>query len=98
MRWHKRLLGDSRAKAAIAAKALAGTARVIAEGAVRAIAFRIAQRQAHELPHALPLLKRLPGVPQWVVADWRAFVTRYEKTAASFSGILCLAAALDHLR
>ncbi|MGT2482184.1 transposase (plasmid) [Methylobacterium oryzae CBMB20] len=30
--------------------------------------------------------------------EWRAVATRYEKTAASFSGILCLAAALDHLR
>lgn len=28
----------------------------------------------------------------------RAMPTRYEKTAASFSGVLCLAAALDHLR
>ena len=25
--------------------------------------------QAHELPHAVPLLERLPGVPKWVVAD-----------------------------
>src|SRR3982751_2609501 len=25
--------------------------------------------QAHELPHAIPLLRRLPGVPRWVVAD-----------------------------
>src|SRR4051812_49760075 len=23
----------------------------------------------HELPHAVPLLERLPGVPKWVVAD-----------------------------
>ncbi|MCJ2017551.1 transposase, partial [Methylobacterium sp. E-065] len=30
--------------------------------------------------------------------EWRAVATRYEKTAASFSGILCLAAALDYLR
>ena len=123
---------------------------MIADGAGRAIAFRVAQGQAHELPHALPLLERLPGVPQWVVADrgyashrfrqqsaeagakpaipskrnqapvrcpewiyanrniverlwarlkeWRAVATRYEKTAASFSGSLCLAATLDHLR
>ena len=123
---------------------------VIADGAGHAIAFRIAPGQAHELPHALPLLDQLPGVPKWVVADrgyssrcfrqhiqeagaqtaipskhneapvrcpdwiytnrniverlwarlkeWRAIATRYEKTAASFSGILCLAAALDYLR
>jgi transposase len=42
---------------------------VIADGAGRAIAFRIAPGQAHELPHALPLLGHLPGIPQWVVAD-----------------------------
>jgi transposase len=123
---------------------------VIADGAGHAIAFRIAPGQAHELPHALPLLDQLPDVPKWVVADrgyssggfrqhieeagaksaipskrneapvrcpnwiyanrniverlwarlkeWRAIATRYEKTAASFGGILCLAAALDYLR
>jgi len=42
---------------------------VIADGAGRAIAFQIAPGQAHELPHAVPLLNRLPGVPKWVVAD-----------------------------
>jgi transposase len=42
---------------------------VIADGAGRAIAFRIAPGQAHELPQAVPLLERLPGVPRWVVAD-----------------------------
>ena len=31
--------------------------------------FRLASGQAHELPHAVPLLARLPGVPRWVVAD-----------------------------
>ena len=30
--------------------------------------------------------------------EWRAVATRYEKTASSFSGILCLAAALDYLK
>src|ERR687891_194881 len=116
----------------------------------RAIAFRIAPGQAHELPHAIPLLERLPGVPKWVVGDrgytshrfrehiwnmgarpaippqrheapvacpewiytnrnqgerlwarlkeWRAVATRYEKTATSFMGVLCLAATLDHLK
>jgi hypothetical protein len=34
-----------------------------------AFAFRIAPGQAHELPDAIPLLDRLPGVPAWVVAD-----------------------------
>jgi len=34
-------------------------------------AFCIAPGQAHELPHAVPLLDCLPGVPRWVVADRR---------------------------
>jgi transposase len=102
------------------------------------------------LPHAAPLLDRLPGVPRWVVADrgyashafrehiwsrgarpaipakrneapvacpdwgyanrnrverlwgrlkeWRAVATRYDKTACSFVGVLCLAASMDWLR
>jgi transposase len=122
----------------------------MADGAGRAIAFHLAPGQAHELPHAIPLLERLPDVPKWVVADrrytshafrhhiwnmgarpaipplrheasvacpdwiynnrnrverlwarlkeWRAVATRYEKTAASFLGVLCLAAALDWIR
>lgn len=41
----------------------------IADASGRAIAFRIAPGQAHELPHAVPLLDRLPGVPKWVVGD-----------------------------
>src|SRR5215212_5825265 len=123
---------------------------VIADGLGRAVAFILAPGQAHELPHAVPLLDRLPGVPQWVVADrglsshafrehiwtlgarpaipsrrneeevacpdwiyanrnyverlwarlkeWRAVATRYEKTASSFMGVLCLAATLDWLK
>ena len=110
----------------------------------------LAPGQAHELPHAVPLLRRLPRVPGWVVADrgytshafrchirdlgaqpaiptqrheapvacpdwiyvhrnqverlwarlkeWRAIATRYETTACSFMGVLCLKAALDWLR
>jgi transposase len=102
------------------------------------------------LPHAVPLLAQLPGVPRWVVADrgysshafrahiwhsgarpaippkrneaavacpdwaytnrnrverlwgrlkeWRAVATRYEKTARSFLGVLCLAASMDWIR
>ena len=120
---------------------------MIADGLGRAVAFILAPGQAHELPHAIPLLERLPGVPQWLVADrgfsshafrehiwergarpaipakhteepvacpdwvynnrnqverlcarrkeWRAIATRYEKTASSFMGVLCLAAAID---
>lgn len=123
---------------------------VIADGSGRAIAFRLAPGQAHELPHAVPLLDQLPGVPKWVVGDrgytshafrdhiwdigarlaiptqrheapvacpdwiynnrhhverlwarlkeWRAISTRYEKTAVSFMGVLCLAAAVDWLK
>jgi len=127
---------------------------VIADGLGRAVAFILAPGPAHELPHAIPLLDRLPGVPKWVVADrgysshafrehiwehiwqrgarpaipakhneaavscpawiynnrnqverlwarlkdWRAIATRYEKTASSFMGVLCLAAALDWIK
>lgn len=42
---------------------------MIADGAGRAVGFRIAPGQAHELPHAVPLLAALPGVPIWVVGD-----------------------------
>ncbi len=123
---------------------------MIADGLGRAVAFILAPGQAHELPHAIPLLERLPGVPKWVVADrgfsshafrehiwergarpaipakrneeavacpdwiynnrnqverlwarrkeWRAIATRYEKTASSFMGVLCLAAAIDWIK
>lgn len=123
---------------------------MIADGLGRAVAFILAPGQAHELPRAIPLLERLPGVPKWVVADrgfsshafrqhiwergarpaipakrneapvacpawvynnrniverlwarlkeWRAIATRYEKTAASFMGVLCLAAAIDWIK
>ena len=42
---------------------------MIADSLGRAIAFRIAPGQAHELPHAIPLLEQLPGVPKWIVGD-----------------------------
>ena len=42
---------------------------MIADGCGRAIAFRLAPGRAHELPHAVPLLDRLPRVFEWVVAD-----------------------------
>jgi transposase len=123
---------------------------VIADALGRAIAFRLAPGQAHELPDAIPLLNSLPDVPGWVVADrgysshsfrehiwslgakpaipaksneapvacpdwiytnrnvverlwarlkeWRAVATRYEKTARSFMGVLCLAATLDWIK
>ena len=123
---------------------------MIADGRGRALAFRLAPGQTHELPHAGPLLLTLPRTPRWVVADrgyaahvfreqiwdigakpavpakrneapvacpdwiynnrnqverlwarlkeWRAVATRYEKTATSFMGVLCLAAAWDWIR
>lgn len=123
---------------------------MIADASGRTVALRVAPGRAHELPHAVPLLDRLPGVPLWVVADrgysshafrehvwsvggrpaipvkrneavvacpawiynnhnrvdrlcarlkeWRAVATRYEKTARSFIGVLCLAAARDWIR
>ena len=30
--------------------------------------------------------------------EWRAIATRYEKTAKSFMGVLCMAAALDWIK
>jgi hypothetical protein len=42
---------------------------VIADSAGRAVAFTLAPGQVHELPHALPLLARLPGLPVWIVAN-----------------------------
>jgi transposase len=30
--------------------------------------------------------------------EWRAIATRYEKTARSFMGVLCLAASLDWIK
>ena len=42
---------------------------MIADAAGRAVAFALAPGQAHELPHAVPLLARLPGVPKWLIAD-----------------------------
>ena len=37
---------------------------MIADSAGRAVAFSLAPGQAHELPHAIPLLARLPGISQ----------------------------------
>ncbi|WP_373319870.1 transposase [Kozakia baliensis] len=30
--------------------------------------------------------------------EWRAFATRYDKTAASFISVICIAAAADHIK
>jgi transposase len=59
-------------------------------------------QQRHESPLACPgwiyhnrhRVERL-----WArLKEWRAIATRYEKTARSFMGVLCLAATLDWLR
>jgi transposase len=44
--------------------------------------------------HNRNLVERLWGR----LKEWRAVATRYEKTAASFSGVLCLAATMDWLK
>ena len=58
--------------------------------------------QRHEAPVACPnwiynnrnVVERL-----WArLKEWRAVATRYEKTAASFLGVLSLAAAIDWLK
>lgn len=59
---HREALGRSRG-------GYGSKACVIADGQGRAIAFRIVPGQAHELPHAVPLLACLPGIRKWIVAD-----------------------------
>ena len=44
--------------------------------------------------HARNLVERLRGR----LEEWRAVATRYEKTAASYLGVLCLAATADWLK
>jgi transposase len=58
--------------------------------------------QRHEAPVACPAWiyhnrNRVERV--WaMLKEWRAVATRYEKTARSFMGVLCLAATVDWLR
>jgi len=42
---------------------------VITDAIGRAVAFVLVPGQEHELPHAIALLDKLPGVPKWEVAD-----------------------------
>ena len=42
---------------------------VFTDASGRAVAFVLAPGEDHELPHAIPLLEKLPSVPKWVVAD-----------------------------
>ena len=58
--------------------------------------------QRHEAPVACPewiYTNRNRVERLWArLKEWRAVATRYEKTASSFMGVLCLAATLDHLK
>lgn len=56
---------------------------MIADGAGRVIALRIAPGEAYELPDARTLLDRLPGVARWVVADRRYFGFRFGQQIAN---------------
>jgi hypothetical protein len=56
---------------------------VIADGAGRAIAFRVAPGQAHELLHAIPLLEALPGVPAGSMATAATPVTGSASTSGT---------------
>ena len=57
-----------------------------------------AQRSARRLPpwiyHNRNRVERL-----WArLKEWRAVATRYEKTACSFMGVLCMAATMDWIK
>ena len=58
--------------------------------------------QRHEAPVACPdwiYHNRNQVERLWArLKEWRAIATRYEKTACSFMGMLCLKATLDWLR
>jgi transposase len=61
---------------------------VIADGLGRAVA------KAPAFVSCVQTIERL-----WArLKEWRAIATRYEKTAQSFMGVLCLAAALNWLK
>jgi hypothetical protein len=38
------------------------------------------------------------GPPEGRLKEWRAVATRYEKTAVSFMGVLCMAATMDWIK
>ena len=74
--------------------------------------FRTLIRQIGAQP-AIPANRNAPGVdcPSFIytyrtrverlwgrLKEWRTVATRYEKTARSFMGVLCLAATMDWLK
>ena len=85
---------------------------VVADRGYTSHAFRSYIRDLGAQP-AIPTQRHeaLVACPDWITVhrnqverlwarlkEWRAIATRYEKTACSFMGILCLKAALDWLR
>ena len=58
--------------------------------------------QRHEAPVACPdwiYVHRNQVERLWArLKEWRAVATRYEKTACSFMGVLCMAATMDWIK
>nr|BAT30663.1 transposase [Aureimonas sp. AU4] len=81
----------------------------MADRGITSHAFRQRIRDSSARPAIPPLRNEAPvACPDWIynnrnrverlwarLKEWRAVATRYEKTVASFLGVLCLAAALD---
>jgi transposase len=85
---------------------------IIGDRGYAARVFRALIRQIGSHP-AIPAKRNEAAVdcPSWIythrnrverlwsrLKEWRAVATRYEKTAQSFMGVLCLAATLDRLK
>ncbi|MFO1071525.1 MAG: transposase [Geminicoccaceae bacterium] len=72
--------------------------RVGASGKPGAVQFVTLPR--HATPKKVTSGQRLRRVERlWArLKEWRAVATRYEKTARSFMGVVCLAATLDWLK
>jgi transposase len=86
---------------------------VVTDRGYAAHAFRDRVWSLGARPAAVPAKRNEDAVacPGWVyhnrnrierlwgrLKEWRAVATRYEKTARSFLGVLCLAASMDWLR
>ena len=86
--------------------------RVVGDRGLSGHAFRERIRDLGARPAIPPKANEAPvACPPWIytnrerverlwgrLKEWRAVATRYEKTARSFLGVLCLAATLDWLR